>query len=255
MIVDCDPSSATCIAGSRRWAKRTATPRSSRGPTAPITSPRRLNNLGCVLAIEKLCGVEAPERAQYWRVIMAELAGSPSTWSGSARTRSTSVHSRCRFIVSASASSILDIFETFCGARLTTNMMEIGGFSRPIPEGSGRTWSETSSRSSRSARRSTSDLLDANPIWIARTKGVGIISPEAAISLLADRGLLCAVRASTTTSAKRSRTASTTASTSRCRSGTHGDVYDRYLVRMEEMRQTIKIIRQASMRWSRWTRR
>ena len=77
---------------------------------------------------------------------------------------------------------ILDIFETFCGARLTTNMMEIGGFSRPIPENLLPAMVRDSCKIFPERQQEYVDLLDANPIWMARTKGVGVISPEAAIT-------------------------------------------------------------------------
>ena len=93
------------------------------------------NNLGCVLAIEKLCDVEAPERAQYWRVIMGELSriASHLVWLG---THALDIGALSMSLYCfRERELILDLFEAFCGARLTTNMMEIGGFSRPIPDG------------------------------------------------------------------------------------------------------------------------
>ena len=117
-----------------------------------------MNNLGCVLAIEKLCGVDAPERAQYWRVIMAELAriASHLVWLG---THALDIGALSMSLYCfRERELILDLFEAFCGARLTTNMMEIGGFSRPIPENLAGDGARLPARSSRSASRSTCDL-------------------------------------------------------------------------------------------------
>jgi NADH:ubiquinone oxidoreductase subunit D len=137
---------------------------------------------------------------------------------------------------------ILDIFETFCGARLTTNMMEIGGFSRPIPEnlpGMVRDfcWIFPERQAEYAA------LLSANPIWMARTKGVGVITPEAAISYsltgacLRGSGINYDIR-------KAMPYLVYDRLDFEVPLGQHGDTYDRYLVRMEEMRQAIKIIGQ-----------
>ena len=202
-----------------------------------------MNNLGCVMAIEKLCGVEAPERAQYWRVIMSELAriASHLVWLG---THALDIGALSMSLYCfREREIILDIFESFCGARLTTNMMEIGGFSRQIPDGlPGMIRDFLDIFPSR--QQEYVDILDANPIWLARTKGVGIISPEAAVSYsltgacLRGSGVNFDIR-------KAMPYLVYDRLDFEVPLGTHGDVFDRYLVRMEEMRQTIKIIRQA----------
>ena len=213
-----------------------------------------MNNLGCVLAIEKLCGVEAPERAQYWRVIMSELAriASHLVWLG---THALDIGAH---VVEAGVGSgalsmslycfrereiILDIFEAFCGARLTTNMMEIGGFSRQIPDGLVEQVRHFL-KIFPDRQKEYGDLLNANPIWLARTKGVGIITPEAAISYsltgacLRGSGINYDIR-------KAMPYLVYDRLDFEVPLGSHGDVFDRYLVRMEEMRQTIKILTQA----------
>jgi len=201
------------------------------------------NNLGCVLAIEKLCGVEAPERAQYWRVIMAELSriASHLVWLG---THALDIGALSMSLYCfRERELILDIFEAFCGARLTTNMMEIGGFSRPIPDGLPQMIRDFC-KIFPERQQEYADLLDANPIWLARTKGVGVITPEAAINYsltgacLRGSGVNYDVR-------KAQPYCVYDRLDFEVPLGTHGDVYDRYLVRMEEMRQSIKIIQQA----------
>jgi NADH dehydrogenase I D subunit len=201
-----------------------------------------MNNLGCVLAIEKLCGFEAPERAQYWRVIMAELSriASHLVWLG---THALDIGALSMSLYCfRERELILDIFEAFCGARLTTNMMEIGGFSRPIPEelpGMVRDFIKIFP----AMQKEYEELLSANPIWLARTRGVGVIEPEAAISYgltgacLRGSGVNYDIR-------KANPYLLYDRINFEVPLGTHGDVYDRYLVRMEEMRQVLKIIEQ-----------
>lgn len=243
VIVDCDPVIGYLHRGveklgeSHRYAQ--IIPWTDR--TDYVAAP--LNNLGCALAIEKLCGVEAPERAQYWRVIMAELSriASHLVWLG---THALDIGALSMSLYCfRERELILDIFEAFCGARLTTNMMEIGGFSRPIPEklpGMIREFLKIFP----DRQREYSDLLDANPIWMARTKGVGVISPEAALSYgltgacLRGSGINYDIR-------KAEPYLVYDRLDFEVPLGTHGDVFDRYLVRMEEMRQAIKLITQA----------
>ncbi|MBX6340854.1 MAG: NADH dehydrogenase (quinone) subunit D [Thermomicrobiaceae bacterium] len=201
-----------------------------------------LNNLGYILAVEKLCGIEAPERAQYWRMIMAELSriASHLVWLG---THALDIGALSMSLYCfREREMILDIFEKFCGARLTTNMMEVGGFSRPIPPDLPE-MVERFLEVFPKRQQDYADLLSANPIWLARTRGVGIIEPEAAISYgltgacLRGSGINYDVR-------KAQPYLFYDRVEFEVPLGTHGDVYDRYLVRMEEMRQSLKIIRQ-----------
>jgi NADH-quinone oxidoreductase subunit D len=201
-----------------------------------------LNNLGYILAVEKLVGITATERAQYWRVIMAELSrvASHLVWLG---THALDIGALSMSLYCfRERELILDIFEMFCGARLTTNMMEIGGFSRPIPDGLVEMISDFC-KVFPDRQQEYMNLLDANPIWLARTKGVGIISPEAAISYaltgacLRGSGINYDIR-------KAMPYAVYDRLDFEVPIGFHGDVYDRYLVRMEEMRQAIRIIEQ-----------
>ncbi len=201
-----------------------------------------LNNLGYVLTVEKLCGIEAPERAQYWRMIFAELSRMAShlVWLG---THALDIGALSMSLYCfRERELVLDIFEKFCGARLTTNMMEIGGFSRPIPPelpGMVRDFIKIFP----AMQKEYEELLSANPIWLARTRGVGVIEPEAAISYgltgacLRGSGINYDIR-------KANPYLLYDRINFEVPLGTHGDVYDRYLVRMEEMRQVLKIIEQ-----------
>lgn len=201
-----------------------------------------LNNLGYILAVEKLCGIEAPERAQYWRMIFAELSRMAShlVWLG---THALDIGALSMSLYCfRERELVLDIFEKFCGARLTTNMMEVGGFSRPIPPelpGMVRDFIKIFP----AMQKEYEDLLSANPIWLARTRGVGVIEPEAAISYgltgacLRGSGVNYDIR-------KANPYLFYDRINFEVPLGTHGDVYDRYLVRMEEMRQVLKIMEQ-----------
>jgi NADH-quinone oxidoreductase subunit D len=202
-----------------------------------------MNNLGCVLAFEKLCGLEAPERAQYWRVIMSELARLTShlVWLG---THALDIGALSMSLYCfRERELILDLFEAFCGARLTTNMMEIGGFSRPIPEnmpGMVRDFVKIFPE----RQQEYADILSANPIWMSRTKGVGVIPADVAINYsltgacLRGSGVNYDIR-------KAMPYLVYDRFDFEVPLGANGDTYDRYLVRMEEMRQTLKIITQA----------
>ena len=194
VIVDCDPVIGYLHRGTEKLgeAHRYAQVIPWTDRTDYVAAP--MNNLGCVLAIEKLCGVDAPERAQYWRVIMSELAriASHLVWLG---THALDIGALSMSLYCfRERELILDIFEAFCGARLTTNMMEIGGFSRPIPDGLAEHGPRLPARSSRSASRSTPTCSTANPIWMARTKGVGDHPARGRDQLLADRRLPARLR-------------------------------------------------------------
>ena len=242
MIIDCDPIIGYLHRGTEKLGENhryaQVIPWTDR--TDYVAAP--MNNLGCVLSIEKLCDVTAPERAQYWRVIMSELArvASHLVWLG---THALDIGALSMSLYCfRERELILDIFELFCGARLTTNMMEIGGFSRPIPDRlPGMVRDFCTVFPDRQAEYE--NLLTANPIWMARTKGVGTISPEAAVSFsltgacLRGSGVNYDIR-------KAMPYAIYDRLDFEVPIGQHGDVYDRYLVRMEELRQTISIIEQ-----------
>lgn len=200
------------------------------------------NNLGYIMTVEKLCGIVAPERAQYVRVIMAELTriASHLIWLG---THALDIGALSIALYTfTEREKILDIFEAFCGARLTTNMMEIGGFSRPLPDGL-IDQIERFLDEFPAAQQEWVYLLSENPIWQARTRGVGIVEPEVALdygltgACLRGSGINYDVR-------KAQPYLIYDRLDFEVPLGTNGDVYDRYLVRMEEMRQALRIIRQ-----------
>src|SRR5215216_2132640 len=217
LIVDCDPVIGYLHRGTEKLGEHhryaQLIPWTDR--TDYVAAP--MNNLGCVLAIEKLCGVTAPERAQYWRVIMSELAriASHLVWLGT---------------------HALDIgalsMSLYCFREREPILENLPGMVRDFltifPE----------------RQQEYADLLSANPIWMARTKGVGVIPADAAISYsltgacLRGSGVNYDIR-------KAMPYCVYDRLDFEVPLGQHGDTYDRYLVRMEEMRQTIKIIGQA----------
>jgi NADH dehydrogenase I D subunit len=242
VITDCDPVIGYLHRGTEKLgeAHRYAQIIPWTDRTDYVAAP--MNNLGCVLAIEKLVDVVAPERAQYWRVIMSELSrvASHLVWLG---THALDIGALSMSLYCfRERELILDIFEHFCGARLTTNMMEIGGFSRPIPDNlPGMVRDFCTIFPDRQAEYAA--LLSANPIWHARTKGVGIITPEAAVSYsltgacLRGSGVNYDIRKALPYLVYDRLDFEVPL-------GQHGDTFDRYLVRMEELRQTIRIITQ-----------
>ncbi len=200
-------------------------------------------SIGWVEAIEKLMGIEVPQRAKYIRVILAELAriASHLTWLG---THALDIGVMTLvFYCFREREYILDIFEMFCGARLTTNCFRIGGLLADIPEG----FIEKTREFCKRFPKYLDDyhkLLTSNQIWLKRTRNVGIVSKEDAIDFglsgpnIRGSGIGYDVRKAKPYSVYPEFDFIIP-------TGKIGDVYDRYLVRMEEMRQSTRIIEQA----------
>ncbi|ACZ42447.1 NADH dehydrogenase I, D subunit [Thermobaculum terrenum ATCC BAA-798] len=203
------------------------------------------NNLAYVQAVEKLLGIEdeIPERAKYMRVIMAELAriASHLVWLG---THAMDVGAISVFLYCfREREMIMSLFEEYCGARLTTSMMKIGGMPADLPDN----WLDHLEDFLRIMPRRIGEyeaLLTENPIWIERTRGVGVISAEDAVSFgltgacLRGSGVNYDVRKAQPYQVYDRIDFDVPL-------GSNGDVYDRYLVRVEEMKQALRIIRQA----------
>jgi NADH-quinone oxidoreductase subunit D len=199
-------------------------------------------NLGYCGAVEKLMGVQVPPRAQYIRVILAELQriASHVLWLG---THALDLGAMTVFFYTfRERELILDLFEAFCGARLTYNSMRIGGLYEDVPAG----WFDRVRHFIDifpSRQKEYEDLLTVNRIFMGRTKGVGILKPEDGIALgvsgptLRASGVNYDVRVAQPYSSYEQFEFDVPL-------GRSGDTYDRYLVRMEEMRQSCRIIRQ-----------
>lgn len=201
------------------------------------------NNLAYVLAVEKLMGIEVPPRAKVIRVMMTELTriASHLVWLG---THAIDIGAMSVFLYAfREREQILDMYEQVAGARMMSSYFRVGGLFADLPERFEETVrSFVTSFPDRLAEYE--DLLTANPIWIQRTKGVGVIKPEDAVDLGMSGPSLraCGVPWDIRKSHPYSGYEQYSFEISR---GTHGDVYDRYLCRIFEMRQSIAVVRQA----------
>jgi NADH-quinone oxidoreductase subunit D len=201
------------------------------------------SNLAFVQAVEGLMGVEIPERAKYLRVIFSELQriASHCLWLG---THVMDLGAVTVFLFAMrEREKVLDLLEMQTGARLTLNAQRVGGFPKDLPPG----WLEKCRAfvDEMPGRVDEYDkLLAENPIFLRRVKGVGVISAEDAIQWgltgpsLRGSGVAYDVRKATPYAVYDRLDFEVPI-------GTHGDVYDRFLVRMEEMRQSVKLIKQA----------
>jgi NADH-quinone oxidoreductase subunit D len=201
------------------------------------------NNLAYCQAIEKLTGLDVPPRAQAVRVILVELEriSNHLIWLG---TQALDLAAQSVFLYCfREREYILDIKELCSGQRMMTTYFRPGGLWRDIP-----TDFEIAVR--RFLRlfpgriKQYETLLNKNPIWLDRTRNIGKISAEKAIALsltgpvLRGSGVAYDVRKAQPYSGYEQYDFDIP-------TGTHGDVYDRYLVRIEEMRQSLRIIQQA----------
>jgi NADH-quinone oxidoreductase subunit D len=201
------------------------------------------NGLGYCEAVEKLLAAEAPPRARVVRTILTELQriASHLLWLG---THALDIGALTPvFYCFREREEILKIFEKYCGARLTTHAFRIGGLQY-----------ETYDGFEHDVKRFCDDfagkvdeyetLLTENRIWVGRTKGIGILSTEDAIALGVTGPVLRA-------SGKKwdIRKAAPYAAYDQYEfdipTRPTGDTYDRYVVRMEEMRQSRRICLQA----------
>ena len=201
------------------------------------------NNIGYVLTVEKLMGLEIPPRATYIRVILAELSriADHLVWLG---THALDIGAFTVFLYSfEQRERLYNIFEAVTGARLTTSYTRIGGLGWDVPEDFHEIVTDFTSQFPH-AQEEVETLLTRNRIWIDRTKGIGVISAEDAIGwnmtgpMLRGSGVPFDMR-------KAEPYLSYQDFDFDIPVGEHGDTYDRYLVRMEELRQSLSIITQA----------
>lgn len=201
------------------------------------------NNLGYVLAVEKLLDIEAPKRAQYIRVILCELTriSSHLLWLA---THALDIGAMTVFFYCfRERESLYDIFELATGARMNPSFVRIGGVARDLPDGFIEKVREFINTFP-SRLRDYETLLTKNIIWMMRTKDVGVISAEDAIDYglsgptIRGSGVKWDIR-------KAEPYSSYDELDFIIPIGQNGDVYDRYIVRIEEMRQSNEIVRQA----------
>jgi NADH-quinone oxidoreductase subunit C/D len=200
------------------------------------------NNFAYVRAVEKLLDLKIPERAEYIRTIIAETQRIVGHlfWLG---TQALDIGAMTMFFWTfREREELLDIFEQLCGARLTTNYYRIGGVDSDLTP-------ELIAKLKKFLGHFPADieeyeaLLANNRIWLSRTKGVAVISGEDAISfgltgpVLRGSGVNFDIR-------KAEPYAAYDQVEWDVPLGKHGDTYDRYWVRMQEMRQSARIVRQ-----------
>ena len=174
------------------------------------------NNLVYALAVEKLLQIEIPPRAQWMRVMMTELSrlNSHLVWLG---THALDIGAMSMFFYCfREREDILRIFEMFSGQRMMTSYIRIGGLALEPPRG----WQNAVGKFIRAFPSKVDeyeDLLDSNPIWTRRTKGVGFISLEDMLDLGVTGPMIRGAGRAAGTSASPSRIRATTNSISRCR--------------------------------------
>lgn len=201
------------------------------------------NNLGYCLAVEKLMDIEVPEKVKWARVCLVELTrvASHLVWLG---THSIDLGAMSMLMYTfRERELIIDLYEACGGQRMMTSYIRIGGLASDLPadfEKKVRNIIKTI----REKMKDYDKLLTENPIFIMRTKGVAVISAEDAINysltgpMLRGSGVDYDVRKANPYSGYENFDFEVPL-------GKNGDAYDRYLIRMEEMRQSLKIAEQA----------
>jgi NADH-quinone oxidoreductase subunit D len=201
-----------------------------------------INNMGWHMTVEKLLNIQLPKRVDYLRIIVMELARIAD-------------HIVCNGVLGVDTGAftgflymmefrehIYEIYEEICGSRLTTNVGRIGGFERNFNDIFFRKVRKFLVEFPKGLAEFES-LFNRNRIFIDRTKGVAEVSPETALSyswtgpLLRATGVDYDVRAMNPYSSYQDLDFEVPV-------GTSGDVYDRFLVRNEEMKQSMRMIDQ-----------
>lgn len=201
------------------------------------------NNLGYVLAVEKLLGIEVPERAQTIRVILAELTRLKShlVWIA---CHALDIGAMTVFIYAfREREKVMELYEKISGARMTSNYFRVGGLSSEVYDGFERDVREIIDTFP-GYFDVYEGLLTKNTIWLQRTVGNGVISAEDAISYgitgpaLRGSGVDWDLRRDNPYSGYEKYKFTVPV-------GEKCDTFDRYKVRLVEMREAVKIIKQA----------
>ena len=202
-----------------------------------------INNIGWHMTVEKLIGVKVPKRVDYMRVIMMELARIAD-------------HLVCNSVIGVDSGAltgftyvfqdrerIYDMYEQVCGARMTTNMGRIGGFERDFSPKFHELLQDFL-KTFPARFREFSTMLERNRIFMDRTIGAGVISAERALNYsfagpnLRATGIDYDVRVAQSYSSYEDFDFIIPV-------GTGGDTYDRFMVRQQEIWESLKIIQQA----------
>ena len=201
------------------------------------------NNLGFCLAVEKLLDIEIPVRAQWIRVLLTELTRIQShlVWLG---THAIDLGAMSVLLYCfRERETILHIFEMVSGQRMMTSYFRIGGLALEPPLGWLK-YVEKFVKAFPARLKEYEDLLTKNPIWLKRTVGIGTLTADEAIAWglsgpsLRGSGVDYDIR-------KKEPYSSYEKFDFKVSTRPEGDVYARYLVRIEEMRQSLRIVQQA----------
>src|SRR5947207_2873686 len=204
------------------------------------------NNVAFALGAERLFGVEITERCKVLRVMAMELSRIMShlVWLG---TTCIDIGAFTPFLWSfEQREEIYQLFEMWIGARLTTSLTRVGGMGADIPDN----WLQKLTGFVKDFPKTVAEIdrvVTRNGIWVGRTIGLGVMSPEEAVNyglsgpMLRASGVAYDVRKDFPYLDYETYDFDVPV-------GVNGDVYDRFLVRMEEMRQSVRILDQAIKR-------
>jgi NADH-quinone oxidoreductase subunit D len=203
-----------------------------------------INNLGYAMTVEKMLGVTVPERAQLIRVLMSELSRvSDHLTCLAAMCMETGAFTVFLYMMKA-REFLWDVIEFTTGARMTTSYIRVGGVRADLHAD----WRASVSKAVAETRKVLKDvagLMDQNSIFLGRTRGVGVISREDALSYgwtgpcLRSTGIAYDVRKAQPYLVYERLTFEVPV-------GECGDNYDRYSVRMREMEQSLRLIEQVA---------
>jgi NADH dehydrogenase I D subunit len=241
-VVGCDPRPGYLHRGIEKWME-------SRTYHQIIPMTDRLeyitcmnNNLGYVVAVEKLAGIEVPERAQFIRTLMAELTrlSGHLVWLGT-HALDIGAMTVCMYTL-RERELVLDLTEMVTGARQTVSYVRIGGVRNDVPlDFIDKCREFTEIFPKRLEEYDT--MIRGNRIWLQRTVGIGVMTAEEAVNYGLTGGTL---RGSGVNYDLRK--VEPYAAYDKVEFdvplGKNGDVYDRYIVRINEMRQSNRIIKQ-----------
>ena len=201
------------------------------------------NNLGYVLAVEKMLGINVPEKVKFVRVLMTEMTrlNSHLVWLG---THALDVGAMSMLLYTfREREQILDLYEAVSGQRMMSTYFRVGGLAYDLPLDFDKRVKKILADFPGKLHE-YENLLTNNRIWIKRLTGIGRLSAEQALDLsltgplLRSTGVKFDLRKAQPYSGYEKFDFEIPV-------GKNGDCYDRYLIRLEEMRQSLRIIRQA----------
>jgi NADH-quinone oxidoreductase subunit D len=205
-----------------------------------------INNLGYAMTVEKLIGLEVPERAQYIRVIMSELSRISDHLTCLAAMAMESGAFTVFLYKMKAREFIWDVIEQTTGARMTTSYIRIGGVRADLHPGFD-TVLKRAIDETKAVLKDIHGLLDKNKIFLNRTRDIAVITPEDAVAFgwtgpcLRSTGISYDVR-------KAHPYLVYDRLNFEVPLGERGDNFDRYMVRMKEMDQSLRLIEQAAVR-------